>query len=66
MIEIKIVLIDCRHDGRIDLKRHVPKEPKSWLVGALAVSRDLGLGVVVEPARVSTLHTHKKYKVKIC
>ena len=40
-------------DGRIDLKAQVPKEPMSWVLGAVAVSRDRGLGVTPVPTRVS-------------
>lgn len=46
-----------RPDGRIDLKSEVPKEPMPWVIGALSMSRDKGLGIVTEPARVCTSFT---------
>ncbi len=39
-------------DGRLDLRRPVPKEPMSWLISAFAVSRDKGLGITRRPTRV--------------
>ncbi|CAD5111927.1 DgyrCDS1188 [Dimorphilus gyrociliatus] len=38
-------------DGRIDLKTNVPKEPMSWTVGAVSMSREKGLGILEMPAR---------------
>lgn len=38
-------------DGRIDLKTNVPKEPMSWTIGAISMSRTKGLGILERPAR---------------
>ena len=54
----------CRPDGRIDLKRKVPKEPMSWVVGALSMSIDDGLGVVTEPARVGVCLSLMNIKIQ--
>ena len=44
-----------RPDGRIDLRTKVPKEPMSWVISAISMSRNFGLGYVTQPARVSGL-----------
>ena len=41
-----------RPDGQIDLQADVPKEPMSWVISAVTMSRTKGFGVVKQPTRV--------------
>lgn len=40
-----------RPDGRVDFKVPVPKEPMSWLVGAVSMSREVGFWFTTFPTR---------------
>ena len=54
-----------RPDGRIDLQVDVPKEPMSWVISAVSMSRTRGFGVVKIPTRVNTFIyiTKSKYSI---
>jgi hypothetical protein len=50
-----------RADGRIDIEVGVPKEPMSWLVSGVAVSRETGLGWQQMPTLVRTIDLHRSH-----
>ena len=48
-----------RPDGRVDFRVPVPKEPMSWLVGAISMSRETGFWFTTIPTRVKFLYIIK-------
>ncbi|CAG5133426.1 unnamed protein product, partial [Candidula unifasciata] len=56
--------IFVKPDGRVDFRVDVPKYPLSWVINGLSVSRELGLGIMQRPVRVSEHYRHETNAVE--
>lgn len=50
----------------VQFRVNPPKFPLTWIINALSMSRERGLGLMQRPLKVNTYYTKVTLKVNIC
>lgn len=55
LITLMLCSFISRPDSKVQFRVHPPKYPLTWMINGIAISRNLGLGVMQQPIRVCNI-----------